>query len=52
MNSLPILIGVWNATNQASSGAEMSSTESSVATVIMLVILLALAGYLFYDLRR
>ena len=52
MNSLPIWIGVWNATNQASSGAEMSSTESTVATVIMIVILLALAGYLFYDLRR
>lgn len=52
MNNLPIWIGVWNATNQASSGAEMSSIGDTVATVIMLVILLALAGYLYYDLTR
>lgn len=52
MNNLPIWIGVWNASNAASSGAEMSSTGSTVATVILLVIHLALAGYLYYDLRR
>lgn len=52
MNNLPIWVGVWNATNQASSGAEMSSTGATVAIVIMLVILLALAGYLYYDLTR
>ena len=49
MNSLPIWIGVWNATNQASSGAEMSSTT---AIVILSVIILALAVYVFYDSRR
>ena len=52
MNNLPIWVGVWNATNQASSGAEMTSTESTVAIVILLIIVLALAGYVFYDLRR
>lgn len=52
MNNLPIWIGVWNATNQASSGAEMTSTGATVSPVIMLVILLALAGYVIYDLRR
>ena len=52
MNNLPIWVGMWSATTQASSGAEMSSTGDTVATVIMLVILLALAGYLYYDLTR
>ena len=52
MNNLPIWIGVWNATNQASSGAEMSSTADIVAIVILLIIVLAFAGYVFYDLRR
>ena len=52
MNNLPIWVGVWNAANQASSGAEMTSTGSTVVTAIMIVIILAMAGYVFYDLRR
>ena len=52
MNNLPIWIAVWNASNTASSGAELTSTESIVVVVIMLAITLALAGYVFYDLRR
>lgn len=52
MNNLPIWIAVWNANNQANSGVEMSSTESTVAIVILTVITLALAGYLYYDLTR
>lgn len=52
MNNLPIWVGVWNAANQTSSGAEMSSTGATFAIVLLTVITLAFAGYFFYDLRR
>src|SRR5699024_9918727 len=38
MNNLPIWLGVWSATNQVNNGAELTTFESAVIWIIILVI--------------
>lgn len=41
MNNLPIWLGVWSATNQVNNGAELTTFESAVIWIIILVIAIA-----------
>lgn len=41
MNNLPIWMGMWSATNQVSSGAELTTFESTVIWIIISVIAIA-----------
>lgn len=41
MNNLPIWMGMWSATNQVNSGAELTTFESAVIWIIILVIAFA-----------
>ena len=41
MNNLPIWIGVWNATNQASNEVELTSVEPTVIFILISVIAIA-----------
>lgn len=48
MNNLPIWMGMWSATNQDSSGAELTTFESAVIWILIALTTLAtlVLGYM------